>query len=84
MLEIIRRQEGQDHIKEQVQGRSVQVSYNDWGHICIRVIHTELQEGAKEADTLIVFERDTSRRIIDFCKSIKVVRGQEDDDDIPF
>ncbi len=79
MIEIIKRVEGERHKKETVRGEAVQVSYNDWGHLCVRVIQDiptlpsvdsegKCYEPARQADTLVVFDKATSERIIRFIK----------------
>jgi hypothetical protein len=78
MIEIIKRREGEKSVKEQISGRwgrvqGVQVSYNDWGHLVVRLIQND------EEDTLVVFNRDISDSIIEFCKKISL--GNKD---IPF
>lgn len=62
MIEIIKRNEGYKSQKEQINGVNLQISYNDWGHIAVRVIEDEGK------DTLVVFDSSTSRRIINFLK----------------
>ena len=82
MLEIVKRAEGQRSQKESVRGSDVQVSLNDWGHLVVRVI-TEAQvpvhdpgdfDPSKDhyaelpGDILVVFDKETSSRIIRFIK----------------
>ena len=84
MVEIIKRVEGERHKSETVTGAKVQVSYNDWGHLCVRVIQdmpagaatgVEAIEPARQADTLFVFDAPTSDRIMQFCKKIHKNNG---------
>jgi hypothetical protein len=60
MIEIIRRMPMQEANKEYIRGEGVQVSYNDWRHLVIRVINGD-------ADTLVVFDQATTNRILEFC-----------------
>ena len=64
MLEIIERTEGSNSKKTTIYGNP-QISFNDWGHIAIRAIH------ADHADTLVVLNKETSARLINFCKRLK-------------
>lgn len=70
MLEIIKRREGERHEKTQVCGINVQVSFNDWGHLCVRVIQAYDKCTPLEADTLLVFDSPTSAKIVNFCERI--------------
>jgi hypothetical protein len=77
MLEVIKRCEGKLSEKEQINGQ-VQVSYNDYGHLVIRIIH------GTERDTLIVLNESTSYRVIDFCQNrIRNIR-KTNDEKLPF
>lgn len=62
MIEIIKKEEGEQSIKEQFATGKAQISYNSDGHLVIRVIHD------KERDTLIVCDFATSNKIIEFCQ----------------
>lgn len=62
MVEIIKRHEGFKSAKEQILGIDAQISYNDWGHLTIRVIQSN------EQDVLIVLDKNVSRRMINFLK----------------
>lgn len=75
MLEIIKRHEGHESQKEQIQGEP-QISYNDWGHIVIRAINSD------KKDALVVLDRRTSVRLIQFCKMIRL--HPDEKDDLPF
>jgi len=73
MLEIIKRTEGSPSGKEQIDGSKVQIGYNSWGHISIRVVQTAECMPAdgpypREKDTLIVLNAQTSRELISFIK----------------
>lgn len=76
MIQIIKRTEGERHIKETVLGEKIQVSFNSWGHLSVRVIQQE-DNGAtgiaalRPADTLVVFDKATSAQIIQFCDRIR-------------
>jgi hypothetical protein len=62
MIEIIKRREGEPSQKEQVTGEMMQVSYNSWGHLVVRVIQGDTQ------DVLVVFNKQVSENIIQFCQ----------------
>ena len=83
MIEIIERKEGVRNQKRYISGWKVQVSYNDWGHIAVRVIHND----TPMEDTLVVFDKKTSERIIHFCQN-KISHADrlpvDDFEDIPF
>jgi hypothetical protein len=70
VIEIIKRQEGQKHEKERIgEGYRPQVSYNDSGHLVLRLIpQSKRGEGSPDADILIVFGGTTTERIIRFCQ----------------
>lgn len=61
MLQVIDRADGAFATKRAWRG-NVQVSYNDWGHLAIRLIRPD------GSDTLAVFGRAASERIIKFIK----------------
>lgn len=61
-----------------------QVSINDWGHLTIRFFKGPSSEtppyivagdeaGGEESDILVVFDRETTRRIVDFV--MRICRG---------
>ena len=62
LIEIIERREGEKSEKQQIIGEKVQVSYNSWGHLAIRVIRP-----CEGGDTLIVLDKETSEKVIGFC-----------------
>ena len=72
MMEIIKRKEGEASQREQIDGNP-QISYNDWGHIAIRAVQGDAQ------DVLVVLDRQTSERLIKFCKSINTVPGKAEE-----
>ncbi|HBX22631.1 MAG TPA: hypothetical protein DEF34_03185 [Desulfotomaculum sp.] len=49
--------------KTQITGEKCQVSYNSYGHMAVRFIDGE-------SDKLIVFDQQSSREIIQFCKAV--------------
>jgi hypothetical protein len=90
MIEIIKRMDGYKAEKTHIEGdgpKNVQVSYNDWGHLCVRIIkcfpvpipedkQAELFKAGMvsipeyvDGDTLIVFNKEVSNRIIRFIKN---------------
>lgn len=79
MIEIIKRREGEKSEKQQINGEKVQVSYNSWGHLVIRVIQphpkTVLDDGGH--DTLIVLDKRTSLEVIRFIESINPLCSKE-------
>jgi len=80
MIEIIKRIDGEKAEKQQIKGNNIQISLNDWGHLAVRIIQdkTVLDEENCEygyiaqktipADTLVVFNREVTNRLINFCK----------------
>lgn len=75
MIEIIKRREGEKSEKFQINGEKVQVSYNSWGHLVIRVIQPLIEDAGpgcaineKDNDTLVVLDKQTSEEVIKFCK----------------
>lgn len=62
MLQVIDRADGAHALKQDWRG-DVQVSYNDWGHLVVRLIRSD------GSDTLAVFDQMASRRIILFCQN---------------
>lgn len=80
MIQVIKRKEGAESIKETIQGRNVQIAYNDYGHITVRVINDSTQ------DTLIVFNTHVSYNMINFIKDrVKEPIGHNfNDSDLPF
>jgi hypothetical protein len=68
VVEIIKRIEGKKSKKEQIKGLQSQISFNNWGHLAIRI----KQANSKgEADTLVVFNSAVSLAIIEFCRQIQ-------------
>ena len=63
-MEIIKRKI--DIKKENFAEKEVQFAINDWGHFTIRVFD---KDNEKE-DQVIVFPKETTRRLISFCKKI--------------
>jgi len=68
MVEIIKRCEGQFSEKEQINGNNKQVSYNNWGHLAVRIMQPIPESEEGERDTLIVFDSVTSKAIIEFIQ----------------
>jgi hypothetical protein len=73
-FEVVKRQEMQQSQKENIRGRNVQISFNSWGHLCVRLVGTPslTQDPANpptEAETLIVFDKCSSAEIVRFCQS---------------
>lgn len=62
MIEIIKRKEGFKSQKEQLNGSRVQVSYNSWGHLVVRVIIDDTE------DSLVVFDKKASQEVINFSQ----------------
>lgn len=62
MIEIIKRKECEKSEKQQIDGDRVQISFNSWGHLVIRVIQ------GNDADTLIVLDQKTSDATMNFIK----------------
>ena len=48
-------------IKSQLSGEKSQVAINDWGHLTIRIIDGQ-------DDTLVVLNRETTNRVINFLR----------------
>jgi len=48
-------------IKSQFNGEKSQVAINDWGHLTIRIIDGQ-------DDTLVVLNRETTNRVINFLR----------------
>lgn len=80
MIEIIKREEGAMSEKEDIRGWNMQVSYNDWGHLVVRVIHSN----TPMADTLVVFDKSTSERIIEFAKRLRIDGIARLEEEVPF
>ena len=77
MIEVIERCEGDMSRKKEITGQ-IQVSYNDWGHLVIRVIQ------GRRKDVLIVLSQEPSNKVIDFCQNtLKPIR-KIPKDDCPF
>lgn len=103
-LEIIRRKEGEISQKQEIRHKNVQISINDWGHLCIREFdepqlkfHCEIghencangkttavcrdlvggyqckhcKEIRSDDEHLIVFDKTTTEKIINFIFSIR-------------
>ncbi len=81
MFEIIRRKEGELSHKQEIRHDNVQVSYNDWGHLVVREWDkdasriypivaglNEIGDLEKGEEHIIVFDKDTSQRIINFLR----------------
>lgn len=83
MIEIIKRRDGEPSQREKIQGRGIQVSYNDWGHLVVRVLQ-DLSANDAGADTLIVFAAAQSEQIIGFCQDQLIRRNRKQRDDLPF
>jgi hypothetical protein len=67
-FEFIRRKEGETSQKQEIRHKNVQISINDWGHLCIR----EFDEPHMNDDEhLIVFDKATTERIINFIFNIR-------------
>ncbi len=66
MIEIIKREEGKGTRKERITGAQVQVCYNSWGHLSIRIIiDTDPMK-----DVLVVLDKNTSHQVMKFCRKI--------------
>ena len=82
MLEIIKRHEGEMSQKEQITGAEVQICYNSWGHLSIRIIKDPTQ------DVLIVLDERTSNAVMNFCERIVpknlLARALQAKDELPF
>lgn len=79
MIEIIKREEGKQSIKEQLESGKVQISYNSDGHLVIRVIHS------LDRDTLVVMDCNVSNKVREFCQ-LQLTNGFQKANimDIPF
>jgi hypothetical protein len=84
MIEIIKRREGEKSEKQQINGERVQVSYNSWGHLVIRVIQPVIKDMAddividfREEDTLVVLDKRTSLEVIRFIERINPLCSKE-------
>lgn len=80
-LEIIRRKEGELSQKQGIRHEKTQISYNDFGHICIREFDTERQEsecgiGVENCDKESRLCYDYS--IVEQCKNHKFVRTDDE------
>lgn len=64
MIEIIERCEGEMHQKRTVYADQAQVSFNDWGHLAVRVWDST----SLGRDVLVVFDQATSNRILRFAR----------------
>ena len=85
-IEIIKRQEGYPTQKEQLHG-SLQVSYNDYGHLVLRLIEYN------DKDNLIVLSQEATSRLMSFINNyfgdkksiiLNVQNLNVDKNDIPF
>jgi len=65
-FELIRRKEGEISKRQEIRHSNVQISINDWGHLCIREF-----DKPGNVEHLIVFDKATTNRIISFIFSIR-------------
>lgn len=89
MVHIIERKEGEWSKKNSIicENNQVQIGYNSYGHLSIRIIHS----AEPMQDTLIVFNQGVSNEIIDFVRENignKIYRSHSrnniDLNDLPF
>lgn len=76
MLQIIKRKEGEQSIKETITGTKAQIAYNDWGHLTVRIIKDDTE------DILVVFDKSTSHKIIKFANV--TIKEIDEYPDLPF
>jgi hypothetical protein len=62
MIQIIKRKDGEKSEITNLDNGRPQISYNDDGHLCLRIIH-----GA-DSDTLVVLDRQISSRVLRFLR----------------
>jgi hypothetical protein len=89
MIHIINRKEGEFSKNDTITSNNgqVQIGYNSYGHLSIRIIHS----AEPMQDTLIVFNQGVSNEIIDFVRENignKIYRSHSRNDidlnDLPF
>jgi hypothetical protein len=68
MIEIIKRPNGHEHVKERLAGQRAQVSYNSDGHLAVRLL-------GSDGDILVVMSKSASDEVIAFCQ--KQLAGRE-------
>ena len=68
MTEIIRRESKFE--KENLMDKEFQVSINNWGHLAFRFFDAEIAEKKKTEDILLVFPKETTRKIISFIRRL--------------
>jgi len=68
MIEIIKRPNGHEHVKEQLPGQRAQVSYNSDGHLVVRFL-------GSGGDILVMMSKSASDEVIEFCQ--KQLAGRE-------
>lgn len=83
-FELIRRKEGETSQKQEIRHKNVQISINDWGHLCIR----EFDEPKLEGDCGIgrekcIIENNGTKVCRDFatgyqCEHYKTARKDEE------
>ena len=61
MIEIIKRPNGHEHIKERLAGQRAQVSYNSDGHLAVRLL-------GSDGDILVVMSKSALDEVIAFCQ----------------
>lgn len=56
---------------------ATQISINSWGHLTIRFFKhpAYLKEGELENDIVVVFDSETTKRILDYIKQLKELLG---------
>lgn len=86
MIEVIFRSDGQPAVKNQINGRWAQVSFNSDGRLVVRVIDSP------GSDTLLVFGLEASRSILNFAEIVNhgrikfnnQIAGTVNPEEIPF
>ncbi len=84
-FELIRRKEGEFSEKQEIRHSNVQVSINDWGHLCVREFDNNKREYfCEEYKQFVNYstnppEKLCGRQFCNCCKNLieKVVAGEE-------
>jgi hypothetical protein len=94
-VQIIKRVDGEKAQKQEIRtsefsNKGIQISFNNWNHLSIRYIQNYNYAGENghevlEGDTLLVFDNDSTRAIINFIQDhIRNYQIKDNRDSLPF